>query len=192
MVGNTATTRTVAGHELPAPGRWRIDNTHSALEFVARHMMIAKVRGRFRTFSGVIQIAPDPEQSSLETIIDAATIDTGDPDRDAHLRSPEFLDVQRYPHILYHSTDVRGDGDRWAVTGDLTVRDVTRAVTLSVEFCGVARDPWGKTRAGFLAQTEINREDFAVTWNQVLETGGFLVGKGIKIEADVEAVFEEQ
>jgi polyisoprenoid-binding protein YceI len=190
MAEHTATVRTVQGRELPPPGRWAIDTSHSSIELVARHMMISKVRGHFRRFSGTICIAEVPAQSWVEATIDAASIDTGDPDRDAHLRTADFLDVERFPSIRYHSTSVRPVGDKWEVSGDLTLRDVTRPVAILVEFCGVAVDPWGNTRAGFLGQTEINREDFSVTWNQVLEAGGFLVGKGVKVEVDVEAVLE--
>ena len=191
MAEQTATVRTIEGKELPPPGRWEIDSSHSSIELVARHMMISKVRGHFRRFSGTICIKEDPEQSSVEATVDAASIDTGDPDRDAHLRSADFLDVDRFPHIRYHSTSVRAVGDKWEVSGDLTLRDVTRPVVFLVEFCGIAVDPWGNTRAGLLGQTEINREDFAVTWNQVLEAGGFLVGKGVKVEVDLEAVLEQ-
>ena len=191
MAEHTATVRTVKGKELPPPGRWAIDTSHSSIELVARHMMISKVRGHFREFSGTICIAEVPEESWVEATVDAASIDTGDPDRDAHLRTADFLDIERFPHIRYHSTSVHPIGDKWEVSGDLTLRDVTRSVTLLVEFCGVAVDPWGNTRAGFLGTTEINREDFSVTWNQVLEAGGFLVGKGVKVEVDVEAVLEQ-
>jgi polyisoprenoid-binding protein YceI len=187
MVTET-TTRVVAGREIPPAGTWRIDPAHSEIQFIVRHMMIAKVRGRFREFSGTIDIAELPAESSVEVRIDAASIDTGDADRDRHLRSPEFLDVERFPEIRFRSTSVRpGEGDRWVVGGDLTVRDRTRPVTLDVEFCGRALDPWRNQRIGFLASTEINREDFDITWNQALETGGFVLGKGIRIELDVEA-----
>jgi polyisoprenoid-binding protein YceI len=184
----TAQTRTIETRELPMPGRWVIDPSHSDVQFIARHMMSAKVRGRFREYSGELDIAEIPEQSSVEVVLKAASIDTGDPDRDAHLRSPEFLDVERYPEIRYRSNALRPDGDRWRVDGELTIRDVTKPVALDVEFCGVATDPWGNDRAAFLVTTEINREDFHISWNQALETGGFLVGKGVKIESDIEAV----
>jgi hypothetical protein len=109
-------------------------------------------------------------------------------DRDRHLRSPDFLDVERFPELRFRSSSVRPAGNRWEVSGELTIRGVTRPITLDVEFCGVAVDPWNNVRAGFLATTEINREDFDLTWNQALESGGFVVGKGVKIEADVEAI----
>jgi polyisoprenoid-binding protein YceI len=152
-------------------------------------MMIAKTRGRFREFSGTIMIAEDPCESSVEAVIEAASIDTGDATRDGHLRSADFLDVEHYPQITFKSTSVRPTrGDHWEVHGDLTIRKITRPVTLDTEFCGSVQDPWGNLRSAFLASTEINREDFDVTWNQVLESGGFLVGKGVKVEVDVEAV----
>jgi polyisoprenoid-binding protein YceI len=193
MTMRTAPTRTVEGKEIPPPGQWAIDPTHSQIQFMARHMMISRVRGRFREFSGTITIAEVPEKSSAEVTILAASIDTGDEQRDRHLRSPEFLYVEQFPTILFRSTSVHPLGDdHWEVLGDLTIRGVTRPVTLQVEFCGTATDPWGDVRAGFLASTEINREEFDVSWNQVLETGGFVVGKGVKIEADVEAVLQSQ
>ena len=186
----TTNTRVVDGREVPPPGRWTIDTAHSQIQFVARHMMISRVRGSFRDFSGTVVIGDDPTQSTLEVAIDAASIDTGDPNRDEHLRGPDFLDVERYPEIRYLGTSVRPEDDKWAVTGTLTIKAVTRAVTLVVEFCGAQPDPWGYVRAGFLANTEIDREDFDITWNQMLESGGFLVGKGIRIEIDAETVLE--
>jgi polyisoprenoid-binding protein YceI len=183
--------RTFEGQRVPPAGRWTIDSSHSSLQFVARHMMIAKVRGRFHKFEGTIVIAEDPLQSRAEATIDAASIDTGDADRDAHLRTADFLDVERFPHVRFTSSSLSaGDEGKWRLTGDLTIRDVTRAVEISVEFCGVAEDPWGNLRVGFLGTTEINREEFDITWNQALEAGGFLVGKGVKVEIDVEAVLE--
>jgi polyisoprenoid-binding protein YceI len=182
----------VNGREVPYPGRWALDPVHSQIQFIARHMMVSKVRGFFREFFGTVLIAEVPEESSVAITINAASIDTGDATRDGHLRSADFLDVDRYPEIEYQSTKVRGGkGDKWEVDGLLTVRGVTRDVPLSVEFCGASPDPWGKVRAGFLATTEINREEFDLTWNQALETGGFVVGKGVKIEIDAEAVLED-
>ena len=173
----------------PPVGVWTIGPAHSSVEFVVRHLMISKVRGTFREFRGTIDIAEDPTQSSVEATIMAASIDTGDRKRDEHLRSADFLDVEHYPEIRYRSTSVQpADGDQWRVDGDLTVKDITRPISLNVEFCGVATDPWGNARAGFLGTTEINRHDFDITWNQALETGGYLVGKGVRVEIDVEAV----
>ena len=185
----TAGTRIVGGREVPPSGTWKIDPSHSEIQFFVRHMMIAKVRGRFREFEGTIHIGERPEDSRVEVVIEAASIDTRDRTRDEHLRSADFLDVERYPELRFASTSVRpGDKDRWQVTGDLTVRDVTRPVVLDVEYDGAMVDPWGNLRSGFLATAEIDRENFDITWNQALETGGFLVGKGVRIEIDVEAI----
>jgi polyisoprenoid-binding protein YceI len=192
MATQSALTRTVEGRELPPPGRWRIDPSHSEVQLVVRHMMVAKVRGRFREFSGTIYVAEVPEESSVEATIKAASIDSGDPNRDAHLRGPDFLDVERYPEITYRSTSARHkDGDRWDVTGDLTVRGVTRTITIDVEFCGLVTDPWGNLRAGIMGTTEIDRDDFDLTWNQALDSGGFVLGKGVKVDLDIEAVREQ-
>jgi polyisoprenoid-binding protein YceI len=190
MATTTANTRIVDGREVPPPGRWTIDTSHSHIQFVARHMMISKVRGSFREFSGTVVIGEDPTQSTVEVVINAASIDTGDANRDEHLRSPDFLDVEHHPQISYRSIAVRPDGNKWTVDGLLTVKGVTREVGMSVEFCGAQPDPWGNVRAGFIANTEIDREDFDITWNQMLESGGFLVGKGIRIEIDAELVLE--
>jgi polyisoprenoid-binding protein YceI len=188
----TANIRIVEGREIPPAGRWNLDQAHSNVQFVARHMMISKVRGWFREVSGTLLIGEVPEESSVAVTIMAASIDTGDRTRDQHLLSPDFLDVERYPEITYRSTAVRpGDGDKWDVAGMLTIKAVRREVHLDVEFCGANPDPWGHLRAGFLAKTEIDREDFDITWNQALEAGGFLVGRGVKIEIDAEAVLDD-
>jgi polyisoprenoid-binding protein YceI len=185
----TVGTRTIEGREVPPFGTWTTDPAHSDLRFVVNHMMIAKIRGRFRRFTCTLDIAEQPEDSSVEAVIDAASIDTGDPTRDEHLRSADFLDVERFPEIRFRSTSVRpGDHDRWQVAGELTVRDVTRPVELEVEYTGATIDPWGNLRAAFSASTEIDREEFGVTWNQALEAGGFLVGRRVRIEIDIEAV----
>jgi polyisoprenoid-binding protein YceI len=184
--------RTVEGRELPPAGRWALDSSHSSVQFIARHMMVSKVRGFFKELSGTLVVAEVPEDSLVDVTISAASIDTGDATRDEHLRGRDFLDVERHPHIMFRSTSVRpGKGDKWDIDGLLTIRDVTRDVHLTVEFCGANRDPWGKVRAGFVATSEINRDEFDITWNQALETGGFLVGKGVKVEIDAEAVLEE-
>ena len=185
----TATTRIVDGRELPPAGTWKIDPSHSEIQFFVRHMMISKVRGRFREFEGTIYVGERPEDSWVEVVIEAASIDTRDRTRDEHLRSADFLDVEHHPELRFKSTSVRpGVNDLWDVTGDLTVRGVTRQVVLHVEYEGAMVDPWGNLRAGFLATTEIDRDDFDITWNQALEAGGLLVGKGVRIEIDVEAI----
>lgn len=182
---------TVEGVALPEAGTYEIDPSHSVVEFVVRHLGLAKVRGRFNEFTGTIQISDDPGASQVHVTIDAASIDTRDAKRDEHLRSPDFLDAATYPSLEFHSTAVRRMGDDWQVDGDLTIRGVTRPVTLDLEFEGAAKDPWGMSRIGCSAVTEVNREDFGLTWNQALETGGFLVGKQVRIELSVEAVRQD-
>ncbi|MGI8984453.1 MAG: YceI family protein [Acidimicrobiales bacterium] len=151
--------------------------------------MITKVRGRFTDFDGTIVVGDSPEQSSVEVAIRTASVDSSDDKRDGHLRSGDLLDVENYPTITFRSSavDISRNG-RARVTGDLTIKDVTRPVTLNVEFDGAQADPWGGRRLGFSAQTEIDREDWGLTWNVALETGGVLVGKRIRLEFNVEAV----
>jgi polyisoprenoid-binding protein YceI len=152
-------------------------------------MMVSKVRGEFTDASATITVAEDPMQSSVTATIQAASIDTKQADRDGHLRSPEFLDVETFPTLEYRSTAVKSrDGNEFVLLGDLTIKGVTRQVELEVEFEGVGRTPFGTDVFGFTATTEIDREDFGLTWNVALETGGVLVGKKIKIEIEGEAV----
>ena len=181
------------GTALPQAGVYEVDSTHSVVEFAVRHLGLAKVRGHFNSFQGTLRIADDPSSSSLEASVDAASIDTGDSMRDNHLRSPEFLDVERHPTLQFQSTRIRrGPEGQWLLDGDLTVRGVSRPVAFEVEFEGSARDPWGNARIGFSATTEVNRDDFGLTWNQPLDAGGWLVGKQVKIELSVEAVREQE
>jgi polyisoprenoid-binding protein YceI len=183
---NTAT-REYKGTVVPAPGVYDLDQAHTTVEFVARHLMITKVRGRFAQFSGSINVAEVPEESSVEVTIDAASINTSQDQRDEHLRSADFFDAEKYPTLTFKSTSVQSDGDSWKVTGDLTVRDVTRPVVLDVEFDGANTTPWGTQAIAFSAQTEIDREEWGLTYNQALETGGVVVGKKVRIELNVEA-----
>ena len=185
---DAAGTRTVEGKTVPAPSTYTIDPSHTMAEFVVRHMGLAKIRGRFSDLTGTLTIGENVQDSSVEATIQAASIDTREPDRDTHLRSPDFLDVEQFPTLEFRSTGVRGAGSNWEVEGDLTIHGVTKPVILEVEFEGIGKDPWGNTRAGFTATTEINREDFGLTWNQALETGGWLVGKQVKIEISAETV----
>jgi polyisoprenoid-binding protein YceI len=186
-----AAVRQVDGRTVPAAGRYTIDQAHSTVEFVARHLMITKVRGRFTGFSGEIEIAEAPEQSSASVTIDAATVDTGDGTRDGHLRGADFFNVEEYPSLTFRSTSVEpGKGDSWKLHGELTVGSVTKPVTLDVEFEGAGPSPWGDTRIGFSASTEVDREHWGLTWNQALEAGGVLVGKKIRIELDVQAILQ--
>ena len=169
---------------------WQIDPAHSHVEFAVRHMMVSTVKGRFAVRSGAIQLdEADLTRSSVEVIIDAASIDTGEPQRDAHLRSRDFLDVEAFPTITYRSRRVEPlEGGRFRVIGDLTIRDVTREVALDTIMAGRMRDPWGNERTGFSATTAINRKDFGLQWNDALEGGGILVGDEVKISIEVEAV----
>jgi polyisoprenoid-binding protein YceI len=188
MTTSTLSTRTVDGVSVPQPGTFTVDAAHTTVGFVARHLMVSKVRGSFGRVSGEITIGEDPLASRVLARIAAASIDTGQSDRDDHLRGPDFLDVERFPELTFASRRVQRRGDDYVVVGDLTIRDVTREVELAVEFEGLARSPWGQEVIGFTATTEIDREDFGITWNQALETGGVLVGKKVRIEISAEAV----
>jgi polyisoprenoid-binding protein YceI len=184
--------RKIDGLELPAPGTWEIDKAHTTLEFVARHML-TRVRGRFSTFSGVIRVAEVPEESAVEVEIDAASVDTNTPDRDKHLRSADFLDVEKYPKLTFKSTALRRTGsETFELDGDLTIKDVTRPVTLEAEYLGVTDSPFGTRVASFSARAEIDREDWDMTWNVVIETGGLLVGKKVVLELEVEAIYKPE
>lgn len=182
-------TRTVAGREFPVPGTWRFDVGHSRVGFEGRHLMVAKVRGVFTQFSGMIEIAEVPEQSSAELTITAASLESGFRDRDDHLRSTDFLDVARFPMITFRGTSLRHrSGALWEATGDLTIRDVTRPVALAIEFAGGVTDPWGNEKIAVSATAEIDRTEWGLTWNMALEGGGIIAGKTIKLEVDVEAI----
>lgn len=183
-----ALTRTVRGRTLPAAGRYEIDASHSSAAFTVRHLGLSKVRGQFTDFAGTIEIADDPARSSVGVTLEAASFSTGSPDRDAHVRSADFLDVDNHPVLTYRSTAVREGGDGWIVEGTLTIRGTSRPVVLDVDFGGAGTDPWGNGRLAFTASTEIDREEFGLTWNQALETGGVLVGKRVKVEIEVQAV----
>ena len=177
---------------MPTAGAWKLDQAHTSLSFVARYLMLTKVRGRFRDFEGTIHVADSPEQSWVEVSIDTASIDTDTPTRDDHLRSPDFLDVASFPKMTFRSTKVERTGAATLrVTGDLTIRDVTRPIVLDVEYDGTTRGVRGDTRAAFSATAEIDREEWGITWNMALETGGVLVGKRVRIELDVQAVLQE-
>lgn len=170
--------------------RWEIDSSHSGIQFTVRHLVIAKVRGQFGRWTGTVS-APDGDfgRASVKVVIDAASIDTGVADRDAHLRSPDFFDVETHPEITFTSTDVtRAASDRLHIDGDLTIKGITHPVTLDVEALGTAKDPWGNERAAFSATTRIDRRQFGLTWNQALETGGVMVGDRIDISIEIEAV----
>jgi polyisoprenoid-binding protein YceI len=171
-------------------GTWTIDPVHSEVGFVARHLMVSKVRGKFTTFSGTITVAENPLASSVEATIDASSISTGDDNRDAHLRSADFFEVDTHSTIVFHSTAVEPKGSDFVVTGDLLIHGVTRSVVLALEFNGVSPDPWGGTRAGFTASTEISRKDFGIEFNMPLDGGGVVVGDKVQIHLEVEAVLQ--
>jgi polyisoprenoid-binding protein YceI len=183
----TPLTREYKGSVVPAAGVYDIDAKHTSVEFVARHLMITKVRGRFDDVTGTITVAEVPEESSVDVSIASASVRTGEDQRDAHLRSADFFDADTYPTWTFRSTAVALDGDQWKVTGDLTIRGTTRPVVLAVDFDGANTTPWGTSALGFSASTEIDREDWGLTYNQVLETGGVMVGKKVRIELNVEA-----
>jgi polyisoprenoid-binding protein YceI len=181
--------RSFKGVDIPEPGTFAIDTSHSSVGFTVRHLVVAKTKGRFADFAGNVTIADDPLQSSVAVTIQSASIQTADEQRDGHLRSADFFDVENYPTLTFTSTSVQHKGgSQFAVAGDLTVRDITRPVTLDLDYEGVVTDPWGGQRAVFSARTKINREEFGLTWNQALETGGVLVGKDVSIELEIEAV----
>ena len=166
-------------------GTWVLDPSHSEVRFTVRHMMISKVRGVFAVKSATIVAPENPLEASVTATVDASSLNTGDEGRDGHLRSADFFDVETYPSIDFASTGVRIEGGDFLVDGDLTIHGVTKPVTFEVEFGGFGTDPWGNYKAGATAKTVINREDFGLTWNAALETGGVLVGKDVTIELDL-------
>ena len=182
--------RVVSGRQVPEVGTWEIDPSHASFEFVARHLM-SKARGTFTGVQGVATVAEVPEASTLEVEIDATSIDTRDQTRDGHLRSNDFFGAEDHPTISFRSTGIRpGDGETtWKVDGDLTIKGTTRPVTVDLEFLGGAIDPWGNQRIGFSGVVpEVNREDWGLTWNTPLETGGFLLSKSVRLEIEAELI----
>lgn len=176
--------------------RWALDSAHSLIEFSAKHMMITKVKGRFGNLNGTLLVdEADPNRSTAEVEIDAATIDTREEKRDAHLRSPDFLNVEQFPKLTFRSKRVEGamkkEGDRFRVIGDLTIRDTTREVALDCTYEGEVKDPWGGVRRSFSATTQVDRRDFGLTWNVALETGGILVSNNIRINLEAQAVRQD-
>jgi polyisoprenoid-binding protein YceI len=189
MTDTTAVTREFEGLTIPAPGTYELDQAHKRVGFIARHMMVSKVRGEFVDAQATITVAENPLESSVTATIQAGSISTGQGDRDAHLVSGDFLDAEKYPTLEFRSTGVKShSGNTFVLAGELTIKDVTRTVDLEVEFEGVGRSPFGTDIFGFTASTEIDREEFGLTWNVALETGGVLVGRKIKIEIEGEGV----
>jgi polyisoprenoid-binding protein YceI len=185
-----AATRLADGAELPVPGRWQIDPGHTELAFIGRHFMLTKVRGRFTGLSGVIQVAEAPGDSAAEISIDMASVESGNEARDEHLRSADFFDVARYPTATFSAHAAGWQGTRGVLAGELTLRGVTRPVTLHAEYLGYAADPWGGHRAVFTAAGTIDREDWGLTWNLPLDGGGFVVSREIRIEIELEALLQ--
>lgn len=187
-----STSETTGTDRRPAAGIWNVDTAHTSASFSARHLGMSKVRGRFDTLDGTLTIADDPTDSHVEVTIDASSISTNQPDRDAHLKSPDFLDVETHPELTFRSTRITRDGDDLTMEGDLTIRGVTQPVTLDVEFLGVMDNPMGPgERAAFEATTSIARHDFGLTWEGPQELGGILVGKKVNIEIDAQFVSAE-
>jgi polyisoprenoid-binding protein YceI len=184
-----AATRLVDGVEAPVAGTYEVDASHTDVGFVVRHLMLSKTRGRFPGVTGTIVIGEDPLDSRVEVSIETAGVDTGDENRDQHLRSADFFDTEQHPVMTYRSRAVRPAGPgRWTVDGDLTIRDVTRPVVLDLSFEGGLTDPWGNVRAGFTASAQLDRDEFGLTWNQLLEGGGVLVSRTVSIEIEAELV----
>jgi len=175
--------------EIPA-GTWTIDASHSEVGFSVRHLMVSKVKGKFETFEGTLDIAENPLESSVSVEVDLASINTSDETRDGHLRGADFFDVDTNPKLTFTSTKVEPAGSDYKVTGDLTIKGVTKTVVLDLEFNGVSPDPWGGTRSGFSATTEIARKDFGIDFNIPIDGGGVVVGDKIKVILEVEAVLQ--
>jgi polyisoprenoid-binding protein YceI len=170
------------------PGIWNVDPSHSTIGFVARHLMVSKVRGHFATFSGSLTIADDPLQSTVEATVDIGSVTTNDETRDGHLKSADFFDHEKNPTMTLVSTGIDKKGSDYALHTNLTINGITKAVDFDLEFDGVSKDPWGGTRAGFSAEAEVNRKDWGLEWNVALETGGVLVGEKVKIQLEIEAI----
>jgi polyisoprenoid-binding protein YceI len=169
-------------------GTWTVDNSHSTIGFVARHLMVAKVRGQFTEYTGSITIAENILESKVEATVQIASITTNDEGRDGHLKGADFFEVETFPTMTLVSTGIAAAGDAYVLHADLTIKGVTKSVDFDLEFEGVVTDPWGNTKAGFTAETEISRKAFGLEWNAALETGGVVVGDKVKIVLDIEAL----
>ena len=182
-------TRDFEGLQIPAAGTYLLDDAHKRIGFVARHLMVSKVRGNFSEATATITIAEDPMQSSVTASIKTASVHTGQVDRDNHLRTGDFFEAEKYPTIEFRSTGIKSHaGTEFVLDGELTIKDVTRPVELLVEFEGVGRSPYGFDVFGFTASTEIDREDWGLTWNVALESGGVMISKKVKIEIEGEGI----
>jgi polyisoprenoid-binding protein YceI len=182
-----ANTREWQGLTIPAPGSYKLDPTHALVGFIAKHMMVSKVRGHFTDIDATIEIADEPAESTVSVTVGLSSVTTGVEDRDNHLRSADFFTVETNPQMTFVSTSITHvDGNEFTVVGDLTVNGITKPLTLDATFEGVGVNPWGNQVLGFSARGQIDREDWGLTWNAALETGGVLVGKKITIEIDAE------
>jgi polyisoprenoid-binding protein YceI len=186
---DSVATRPFEGLTIPAPGVYELDANHKRVGFVVRHLMVSKVRGDFGVATATITVPEDPMQTSITATIQTASVNTGQPDRDNHLRTGDFFEAEKYPTMEFRSTGIKShDGDEFVLDGELTIKDVTRPVELKVEFEGVGRSPYGQDVFGFSATTEIDREDWGLTYNMVLEQGGVMIAKKVKIEIEGEAI----
>jgi polyisoprenoid-binding protein YceI len=181
----TPSGRTIEGL---VPGVWTVDKSHSEIGFTARHLMVSKVRGHFNDFEASVTIAPNVLDSTVEATVQMDSVETKDEQRDGHLKSADFFHAEDHPVMTFKSTGIREKGSDFLLDGDLTIKSVTHPVTFDLEFNGVSGDPWGGVRAGFTAETEINRKDWGLEWNVALETGGVLVSEKVKLSLEVEAV----
>jgi len=189
MTDSVATTREFQGLTIPVAGTYELDAAHKRVGFVVRHLMVSKVRGNFGDATATIIVTDDPMQTQVSATIQTASVNTGQTDRDNHLRSGDFFDAEKYPTMEFRSTGIKShDGNEFVLDGELTIKDVTRPVELKVEFEGVGRSPYGHDVFGFSATTEIDREDWGLTWNVALEQGGVMVAKKVKIEIEGEAI----
>jgi polyisoprenoid-binding protein YceI len=191
MAEETVTIRTVDGVEYPAVGTYDIDVSHTRLGFAVRHMAVSKVRGGFKDFSGTLELAENPVDSKVNVTIQAVSVDTSDENRDNHLRTNDFFDIENHPTWTFVSTAIRPrTATEWDVDGDLTIRGVTKQVTLDATLEGVVKDPYGNHRVGFSATTSIIRDDFGVSFNGALEAGGVIVSKKVDIDLEIEATYQ--
>jgi polyisoprenoid-binding protein YceI len=189
MTDSVATTREFDGLVIPAAGTYLLDAAHKRVGFVVRHLMVSKVRGEFAEATATITVAEDPLESSVTATIQTVSVNTGQRDRDNHLRTGDFFEAEKYPTIEFRSTGVKShEGNEFVLVGDLTIKDVTKPVELQVEFEGVGRSPYGFDLFGFSASTEVDREDWGLTYNMALESGGVMIGKKVKIEIEGEAI----
>jgi polyisoprenoid-binding protein YceI len=192
MTVTTNSGTTVQGLPGYVAGRWALDPAHSSVDFSVRHLMVSKVRGHFAGFDAELVTAPDPLDSTISATVDLSSIDTGNADRDAHIRSADFFNVDEHPTLTYRSTGIRRDGDGFVVDGELTLHGVTRSVPLALEVNGFQHaSPFGDVRAGFSATAEINRKDFGIEFNMPLEGGGVVVGEKVQIALEIEAILQD-